>query len=76
MHGGRIFVRGKVSPEQLGPGAAISPLNADDEREVRTLLEEFVKAFGADVPDDMDDYVKVAPSSSRPFSGYYDKTNV
>ena len=76
MHGGRIFVRGKVAQEQLGPGAAISPLNADDEKEVRTLLDDFRKAFGSDVPDDLGEYVKVAPSSSRPFSGYYDKTNV
>lgn len=76
MHGGRIFVRGKVEPEQLGPGAAISPLNMDDEKEVRRLLDEYGKAFGAEVPDDMGEFVKVAPSSSRPFSGYYDKTNV
>jgi glutamate synthase domain-containing protein 3 len=76
MHGGRIFVRGKVSPEQLGPGAAISPLNAVDEREVRTLISDLVKAFGTKVPDDMCGYVKIAPSSSRPFSGYYDKANV
>ncbi|KAF5072704.1 GXGXG motif protein [anaerobic digester metagenome] len=76
MHGGRIFVRGRVGPEQLGPGAAISPLSPEDEREVRGLLDEFNKAFGTAVPDAMGGYVKVAPSSSRPFSGYYDKTNV
>jgi len=76
MHGGRIFVRGTVGLEQLGPGAAIVPLSPDDEKEVRGLLEEFENAFGAEVPGEMSEYVKVAPSSSRPFSGYYDKTNV
>jgi len=76
MHGGRIFVRGKVASEQLGPGAAISPLNPEDEKEVLSLLEDFGKAFGTDVPYDAKDFVKVSPSSSRPFSGYYDKTNV
>ncbi|NLX47666.1 MAG: hypothetical protein GXY70_05825 [Euryarchaeota archaeon] len=76
MHGGRIFVRGEVSPEQLGPGAALLPLNEDDEREVRRLLGDFIKAFGTEVHQDMNGYVKIAPSSSRPFSGYYDKTNV
>jgi len=76
MHGGRIFVRGKVASEQLGPGAAISPLNSEDEKEVRALLEDFKRAFGTEVPYDVNHFVKVAPSSSRPFSGYYDKTNV
>lgn len=76
MHGGRIFVRGKVSQEQLGPGAALSPLNDDDEREVRSLMSDFARAFGTEVHYEMSDFVKVAPSSSRPFSGYYDKTNV
>ncbi len=76
MHGGRIFVRGTVDQEQLGPGAAISPLNLDDEKEVRGLLDDFVGSFGSEVPYDMREYTKVAPSSSRPFSGYYDKTNV
>lgn len=76
MHGGRIFIRGKVEPEQLGPGAAISPLNSDDEKEVLGLLADFQRSFGAKVPEDVNEYVKVAPSSSRPFSGYYDKTNV
>lgn len=76
MHGGRIFVRGEVRAEQLGPGAAIVPLNQDDEREIRGLLDEFEKAFKVDAPGDVGGYVKVAPSSSRPFSGYYDKTNV
>ncbi len=76
MHGGRIFVRGKVGPEQLGPGAALSPLNQDDEEEVRGLLDDFRGCFGGRVPEDMQEYVKVAPSSSRPFSGYYDKTSI
>jgi glutamate synthase domain-containing protein 3 len=76
MHGGRIFVRGKVEQEQLGPGASISPLNSDDEKEVRELLDDFSRSFSTEVPDDMGEYVKVSPSSSRPFSGYYDKTNV
>jgi len=76
MHGGRIFVRGMVAPEQLGPGAAISPLNADDEKEIRGLLDAFERSFGIEAPRDLGEYVKVAPSSSRPFSGYYDKTSV
>ncbi|OPX62252.1 MAG: Tungsten-containing formylmethanofuran dehydrogenase 2 subunit C [Methanomassiliicoccales archaeon PtaB.Bin134] len=76
MHGGRIFVRGSVARHQLGPGASISPMNEQDREEVSRLLDEFDTAFGTVVPRDLEDYVKIAPSSSRPFSGYYDKTSV
>jgi glutamate synthase domain-containing protein 3 len=76
MHGGRIFVRGNVSTHQLGPGAAVFPLSEEDRDEVRELLGDFRKTFGTDIGGDLSDYVKIAPSSSRPFSGFYDKTNV
>jgi glutamate synthase domain-containing protein 3 len=76
MHGGRIFVHGAVSPEQLGPAAAISELTEEDKEEINGLLDDFESSFGVPPPRDMSEYVKVAPSSSRPFSGYYDKTNI
>ncbi|MCX6651386.1 MAG: hypothetical protein NT131_07010 [Methanomassiliicoccales archaeon] len=76
MHGGRIYVRGEVAPEQLGPEAALSVLTEDDDADVRGLLDDFKAAFKMEVPDDLSKFVKIAPSSSRPFSGYYDKTNI
>jgi len=76
MHGGRIFVHGTVTPDQLGPGASISPLTEEDVEEIGRLLDEFEGSFDVTTPRDMEGYVKIAPSSSRPFSGYYDKTNV
>jgi glutamate synthase domain-containing protein 3 len=76
MHGGRIYVRGRVTPEQLGPGASISALSEEDAAEVRSLLDDFHETFKKDVPDDLSGFVKITPSSSRPFSGYYDKTNI
>lgn len=76
MHGGRIYVRGKVDSGQLGPGAVISSLTAEDRAELTSLLEEFEGYFGEKIEKDCSIYVKIKPSSSRPFSGYYDKTNI
>jgi glutamate synthase domain-containing protein 3 len=76
IHGGRIYVRGKVSPDQLGPGAVISQITEEDSAELTTLIEEFEGYFGEPVGRDYSNFVKINPSSSRPFSGYYDKTNI
>jgi glutamate synthase domain-containing protein 3 len=76
MHGGRIYVRGKVDPGQLGPGAVISALTDEDTAELTALIEEFEGYFGEKIGRDYSKYVKINPSSSRPFSGYYDKTNI
>lgn len=76
MHGGRIYVRGEVAPEQLGPAASLASVSPEDEKELRGLVKDFSMAFGTEVALDMSEFVKVVPSSSRPFSGYYDKTNI
>jgi glutamate synthase domain-containing protein 3 len=76
IHGGRIFVRGTVAPEQLGPAASLFPLTEKDREEVQELMDDFQRSFSLEVDVDMSQFVKIAPSSSRPFSGYYDKTNI
>jgi glutamate synthase domain-containing protein 3 len=76
MHGGRIYVRGKVDSGQLGPGAMISSLTDEDKVELTSLIEEFEGHFGEMIGRDYSNFVKINPSSSRPFSGYYDKTNI
>ena len=76
MHGGRIYVRGKVDIGQLGPGAVKSALTEEDSAELTALLEEFEGYFGEKVGRDYSNFVKISPSSSRPFIGYYDKTNI
>jgi glutamate synthase domain-containing protein 3 len=76
MHGGQIFVRGTVLPSQLGPGASLSSPSENDKVEIRALLDDFEGTFGTKVPGDLSGMVKISPSSSRPFSGYYDKTNI
>jgi glutamate synthase domain-containing protein 3 len=76
MHGGRIYVKGKVDSSQLGPGAIISQMTEEDKVELSALLEEFEGYFGEKIGRDYSSFVKINPSSSRPFSGYYDKTNI
>ena len=76
MHGGRIYVRGKVDGGQLGPGAVVSKVTAEDDAEITPLIEEFEGHFGEKIGRDYSGFAKITPSSSRPFSGYYDKTNI
>jgi glutamate synthase domain-containing protein 3 len=76
IHGGKMFIRGKVGQEQLGPGAGIAEMSAEDEKELEGLLDEFVSYFGPIVEREPSCFTKVAPLSSRPFSGKYDKTNL
>jgi glutamate synthase domain-containing protein 3 len=76
IHGGKIIVKGHVGKEQLGPGAVTADLTSEDQAEVASLVEEFNGYFGKDVQFDSDQFTKVMPASSRPFSGKYDKTNI
>lgn len=76
IHGGKIIVNGRVGKEQLGPGAVTAELNAEDRAEVSGLVDEYNGYFGKNVQFDGDQFTKVMPASSRPFSGKYDKTNI
>jgi len=48
----------------------------EDIAELETALQEFEKAFEQAVLRDWENWVKVQPTSSRPFSGHYDPTCV
>ncbi|MEM0448801.1 MAG: hypothetical protein QW520_03150 [Methanomassiliicoccales archaeon] len=76
IHGGKIFVRGRVEEHQLGPGANLSSLKEDDIPELFSYIEQFEKAFHLDAPKDWEEYVKITPTSSRPFHGHYDPTPI
>ncbi|QLH74637.1 MAG: hypothetical protein HPY73_03680 [Methanomassiliicoccales archaeon] len=75
IHGGRIFVRGKVSEEQLGAGAMIAEIKDEERKEVEDLVKEFRTYFKVEVGD-LEEMTMIVPASSRPFSGKYDKTNI
>jgi glutamate synthase domain-containing protein 3 len=76
IHGGRIFVRGKLEKHQLGAGAVMAELNDEDRAELAALLADYQQAFATQVPSDPAQFTKIMPASSRPFSGHYDKTNI
>lgn len=76
IHGGRIFIRGRVEQHQLGPGAVMDQVSFDDEPELISLISQFEQAFKTLVPRDWDKWVRISPASSRPFSGHYDPTSV
>jgi glutamate synthase domain-containing protein 3 len=76
IHGGRLFVRGKIEEHQLGSGAVMGQVTGEDVPELEKATEAFEGAFGVQVSRDWAQYVRVTPSSSRPFSGHYDPTSV
>lgn len=72
MHGGRIYIRGKVDPTTLGKEAKPFDLDAEDEKILRPLLENFCKEFGYDMKEIMKvPFTKLIPVSKRPYGKHY-----
>jgi glutamate synthase domain-containing protein 3 len=76
MHGGAIYVHGRVEEHQLGTGAKLCPLDDGDRAAVEELLSDFERSFGITAERDWDNYMKIVPQSSRPFRGRFDPTMV
>lgn len=77
IHGGAIYIRGKVPKSVLGVGATILSLDTEDEKLLKPILKEFCGYFK--VPEEKvwdGDLVKVVPASARPFGGYYNYRSV
>ena len=76
MHGGRIYVRGKVDSGQLGPGAVISLHYGRGCCRIDFATRGVGRIFRGEDRKGLLHLREIKPSSSRPFSGYYDKTNI
>jgi glutamate synthase domain-containing protein 3 len=76
MHGGAIFVRGKVEEHQLGTGAKLCPVDEEDKKMIEEMLSDFERSFGLSVERDWERFSKITPMSSRPFRGRFDPTMV
>jgi glutamate synthase domain-containing protein 3 len=76
IHGGAIYVRGKVGEHQLGTGAAIKPLEDADKEALEELLSDYERTFCTTVERDWSKFTKIAPLSSRPFRGHFDPTPI
>ncbi|WXG41067.1 MAG: hypothetical protein WED07_09905 [Candidatus Freyarchaeum deiterrae] len=71
IHGGTIFVRGKVSEETLGIGAEIDVPNEEDLKLLNELISEF--SFYFQVSEDLagSEFTKIHSKSHRPFGKLY-----
>lgn len=72
MHGGTIYIRGKVEEHKLGREVKAFPLTAEDETFLRPILEDFLTTFSLDVNVfDFERYQKIVPVSTRPYGKLY-----
>ncbi len=72
MHGGEIYIRGRVEDYQTGLEVKIEEVNQEDCQELRGLLADYCQEFGFDLEDVMSaDFLKLVPESSRPYGNMY-----
>ena len=72
IHGGEIILRGDIDEGLLGVGARKTPLEEHEKSRIEPLIREFCDHFGKD-PEPLlrDNYIRITPSSSRPFANKY-----
>lgn len=72
MHGGRILIRGDVSPEQLGGGVGVFDLTDEDTALLEKYLAEYARLFAKDLSAVApSQFVRLAPLSTRPYKQMY-----
>jgi len=72
MHGGVIYIRGKVDPYQIGKEVNILEANEDDMKLMGSYLKEYCEYFGFDFGEVMSGkFMKLVPLSNRPYGNLY-----
>ncbi|MHA1698488.1 MAG: hypothetical protein ACTSWN_06585 [Promethearchaeota archaeon] len=71
MHGGKIYMRGKIPDWKFGKEVRIAELDENDETLLKTLLEEYNQDLGMNVTFKEDDFIKLYPGSKRPYGRLY-----
>lgn len=72
MHGGAIYVRGKVKESQLGLGLKPYALEGDDEKLLENYLKEYCEDFGLQLSEVLkEDFIKITPYTHRPYGKLY-----
>ncbi|HUK38772.1 MAG TPA: hypothetical protein VLV30_06635 [Methanomicrobiales archaeon] len=72
IHGGEIFLRGGVASHLLGVGAKETKAGKPEKERMAPVLAEFAGHFGLDAEELLrDEYIRIAPASSRPFANKY-----
>jgi len=72
MHGGLMFIRGRIEPHQLGREVGLGKVDESDWAALKPALDEFCGAFGHDVSEFKPaDFVKLSPQTTRPYGKLY-----
>jgi len=72
IHGGEIFVRGRVNEMILGFGAKQKPATDDEKHQMTPVVKDFAAKFSLDpAPLLASDYTRIVPASTRPFANKY-----
>ncbi len=72
MHGGIIYLRGKVEKYQLGKEVSVQKLDRQDEVTLKGYLKEYCQDLGLDLKEILNKkFTKLVPTSSRPYGNIY-----
>lgn len=71
MHGGIIYIRGRIDEEQLGEGAQIKELKRSDLHFLSTQIERYRRLFGTCDEVGPKEFTKIGPTGTRPYSRLY-----
>jgi glutamate synthase domain-containing protein 3 len=72
MHGGRMYIRGRVQKEFLGAEVGLAPMEAEDQWLVQRYIAKYGETFGVDVSHLCDGpFTKLLPISKRPYGRLY-----
>ncbi len=72
MHGGVIYLRGRVEPHQLGKEVGVADLDAGDRAILEELVRDFCRHFGRDENEILaGEFQKLYPLYLRPYGELY-----
>ncbi len=72
MHGGTLYVRGEVPPQNVRPGIAVDEANEDDTATLRDLLAPYCAQFGLPLDEIAGaPFTRLTARTSRPFGQLY-----
>ena len=72
MHGGVIYLRGRIDEYQLGKEVGITELDDEDEAVLRTHVIEFCSHFGYEAGEILGHrFIKLIPRYLRPYGRLY-----
>jgi glutamate synthase domain-containing protein 3 len=72
IHGGKIYIRGRVNDALIGKEVATGELSDEDKAFLKQTIDEYAKYFDVSVRAvKIDDFRKYEPKSSRPYGSMY-----